>query len=716
MSSVNASSPDLAQLDGLCINTIRFLSVDAVEKANSGHPGLPMGAAPMAFVLWTRFLKHNPDNPHWLNRDRFVLSAGHGSMLLYSLLHLTGYDLPLEQIKQFRQWGSKTPGHPERGRTPGVETTTGPLGQGFANGVGLAIAEKHLAARYNQPGHQIVNHHTYVLVGDGDLMEGVSSEAASLAGHLKLGKLICLYDDNHITLSAATHITFTENRAKRFEAYGWHTQTVENGNDLEAIDRALRAAQTEKERPSLILVRTHIGYGSPHKQDTFEAHGSPLGKEEVKLTKQALGWPLDPPFYIPENALAHFRLALESGKQAEADWNVRFADCSKVFPVLAKEFLQAMAGELPDGWESTIPIFPADPKGMATRVASGKVLNAIARKLPWLIGGSADLDPSTKTALEATGDFENPRDEAGNLQGSAGGGWSYAGRNLHFGVREHAMGSITNGLAVHGGVIPFTATFLVFADYMRPPIRLAALMEQGVIFVFTHDSIALGEDGSTHQPIEQLASLRAIPQLIVIRPCDANETAVAWRIAVETRNRPVALILTRQDVPTLDRAQFAAADGLRRGAYVLADAPNGKPDLILIATGSEVSLIIAAGQKLTENEISIRIVSMPSWELFDAQSQEYRDSVLPPTVRARLAVEAGASQGWHKYVGDRGDVIGVDRFGASAPGKVLLRECGFTVDNVCERAMKLIGWKRSNSHQMTVAEAVAVWRNEGDPN
>jgi transketolase len=716
MSSVNASSPDLAQLDGLCINTIRFLSVDAVEKANSGHPGLPMGAAPMAFVLWTRFLKHNPDNPHWLNRDRFVLSAGHGSMLLYSLLHLTGYDLPLEQIKQFRQWGSKTPGHPERGRTPGVETTTGPLGQGFANGVGLAIAEKHLAARYNQPGHQIVNHHTYVLVGDGDLMEGVSSEAASLAGHLKLGKLICLYDDNHITLSAATHITFTENRAKRFEAYGWHTQTVENGNDLEAIDRALRAAQTEKERPSLILVRTHIGYGSPHKQDTFEAHGSPLGKEEVKLTKQALGWPLDPPFYIPENALAHFRLALESGKQAEADWNVRFADCSKVFPVLAKEFLQAMAGELPDGWESTIPIFPADPKGMATRVASGKVLNAIARKLPWLIGGSADLDPSTKTALEATGDFENPRDEAGNLQGSAGGGWSYAGRNLHFGVREHAMGSITNGLAVHGGVIPFTAKFLVFADYMRPPIRLAALMEQGVIFVFTHDSIALGEDGSTHQPIEQLASLRAIPQLIVIRPCDANETAVAWRIAVETRNRPVALILTRQDVPTLDRAQFAAADGLRRGAYVLADAPNGKPDLILIATGSEVSLIIAAGQKLTENEISIRIVSMPSWELFDAQSQEYRDSVLPPTVRARLAVEAGASQGWHKYVGDRGDVIGVDRFGASAPGKVLLRECGFTVDNVCERAMKLIGWKRSNSHQMTVAEAVAVWRNEGDPN
>jgi len=716
MSNINASSLDPAELDNLCINTIRFLSVDAVEKANSGHPGLPMGAAPMAYVLWMRFLKHNPDNPHWLNRDRFVLSAGHGSMLLYSLLHLTGYDLPLEQIKQFRQWGSITPGHPERGLTPGVETTTGPLGQGFANAVGLAIAEDHLAAHYNRPGHPIVNHHTYVLVGDGDLMEGVSSEAASLAGHLKLGKLICLYDNNHITLSAATHITFTEDRAKRFEAYGWHTQTVENGNDLEAIDRALRAAQAEQERPSLILVRTHIGNGSPHKQDTFEAHGSPLGKEEVKLTKQAMGWPLDPPFYIPENALAHFRLALENGKQAEADWNVRFSEYSKAFPDLAREFQQVNAGKLPEGWDANITAFPADPKGMATRAAAGKVLNAIARKLPSLIGGSADLDPSTRTALEAMGDFENPCNEAGNLQGSAGGGWSYAGRNLHFGVREHAMGSITNGLAVHGGIIPFTATFLVFADYMRPPIRLAALMEQGVIFVFTHDSIALGEDGSTHQPIEQLASLRAIPQLIVIRPCDANETAVAWRVAVETRNRPVALILTRQDVPTLDRAQFAAADGLRRGAYVLADAPNGKPDIILIATGSEVGLVIAAGPKLTGNGIRVRIVSMPSWELFETQAQEYRDSVLPPTVRARLAVEAGATQGWRKYVGDGGDVIGVDHFGASAPGKVLMREYGFTVDNVYERAMKLIERERPHSHQMTVAEAVAVWRNEGDPN
>jgi transketolase len=647
----------------------------------------------MAYVLWTRFLKHNPTNPSWANRDRFVLSAGHGSMLLYSLLYLTGYDVPLEQIKQFREWGSTTPGHPEHGLTPGVEVTTGPLGQGFANGVGMAIAEAYLAARYNRPDHEIVNHYTYALVSDGDLMEGVSAEAASLAGHLKLGKLIYLYDDNHITLSAATHITFTEERAMRFAAYGWHTQTVENGNDLSAIERALRAAQAEKERPSLILVRTHIGYGSPHKQDTFEAHGSPLGQEEVKLTKQALGWPIDPPFYTPEKALAHFRLAVENGKRAEAEWNARVSVYLKAFPNLAREFQQGLAGELPKGWDTDIPIFAADPKGMATRVASGKVLNSIDPKLPSLIGGSADLDPSTHTALTAMGDFENPSDESGNLQGSTGGGWSYVGRNLHFGVREHAMGSIANGLAVHGGVIPFTATFLIFSDYMRPPIRLAALMEQRVIFVFTHDSIALGQDGPTHQPVEQLASLRAIPHLIVIRPCDANETAVAWRVAIETRDRPVALVLTRQDVPTLDRAHYAAADGLRRGAYVLADAPNGKPDIILIGTGSEVSLIVAAGHRLTAKEINVRIVSMPSWELFDAQPRSYRDAVLPPSVRARLAVEAGASQGWCKYAGDEGDVIGVDRFGASAPGEVVMREYGFTVENVCERAMELVNRK-----------------------
>jgi transketolase len=710
------TAPSSAELDNLCINTIRFLSVDAVEKADSGHPGLPMGAAPMAYVLWTRFLKHNPTNPGWKDRDRFVLSAGHGSMLLYSLLHLTGYDLPLEQIQLFRQWGSKTPGHPERGLTPGVETTTGPLGQGLANSVGMAIAENYLAARYNRPGHQIVNHYTYALVSDGDLMEGVSSEAASLAGHLKLGKLICLYDDNHITLSAGTNIAFTEDRAKRFEAYGWHTQTVENGNDLAAIERALRVAKSEKQRPSLILVHTHLGYGSPNKEDTFEAHGSPLGDKEVKLTKQALGWPLDPTFYIPDEALAHFRRAVETGQQAEAEWNAKFSEYTKPFPDLAKEFQEGMAGDLPQGWDSGIPSFPADPKGMATRVASGKVLNEIDKKLPSLIGGSADLDPSTHTALRAMGDFENPRDEAGNLQGSAGGGWSYGGRNLHFGVREHGMGAIANGLAAHGGIIPFAATFLIFSDYMRPPIRLAALMGLGVTYVFTHDSIALGEDGPTHQPVEQLASLRAMPELIVIRPCDANETAVAWRIAIETRDRPVALILTRQSVPTLDRNHFGTAEGLRRGAYVLKDAAEGKPDLILIGTGSEVSLIVRAGEKLTKEGMQVRIVSMPSWKLFDAQPQSYRDLVLPPPIHARLAVEAGATQGWCKYVGDNGDVIGVDRFGASAPGEVVMREYGFTVENICQRAMELVDGKRPVLHQRTDAEAVEVWRNEGDPN
>ena len=687
------SSFDSAELDQLAINTVRFLSVDAIEKANSGHPGLPLGAAPMAYIMWMRFLRHNPANPHWCNRDRFVLSAGHGSMLLYSLLHLTGYDLPLEQIKQFRQWGSKCPGHPEHGQTPGVETTTGPLGQGFANGVGMAIAEEYLAAHYNQPGHQIVDHYTYVLAGDGDLMEGVASEAASLAGHLKLGKLICLYDDNQITLAASTNMTFTEDRARRFDSYGWHTQTVEDGNDLEAIDRALQAAQDERGRPSFILVRTHIGYGSPHKQDTFEAHGSPFGEEEVKLTKEALGWPRAPLFSIPDRALAHFRLALEHGKQAEAEWGVRFLEYAKAFPELAREFQRAIDGELPQGWDADIPVFPADPKGLATRVASGKIMNAIAPKLPSLIGGSADLDPSTHTALKGMGDFQNPDDATGDLQGSTGGGWSYGGRNLHFGVREHAMGAIANGLAVHGGVIPFTATFLIFSDYMRPAIRLAALMEQGVIFVFTHDSIAVGEDGPTHQPIEQLASLRAIPNLLVLRPGDANETAVAWSVAVQSRNRPVALILTRQAVPTLDRTQFTEADGLRHGGYILVDASHGKPNIILIATGSEVSLIISAGQKLTESGIHARIVSMPSWELFDAQPRSYRDSVLPPSIRARLAVEAGVTQGWCKYVGDEGKIIGVDHFGASAPEKDLMREYGFTVDNICNRALELVNRK-----------------------
>ncbi len=676
-------------MDELCVNALRFLSVDAVQKADSGHPGLPLGAAPMACVLWTRFLKHNPANPHWFDRDRFVLSAGHGSMLLYSLLHVTGYAVSLEQIMQFRQWGSLTPGHPERGLTPGVEVTTGPLGQGFGNGVGMAMAEAHLAARYNRASFDIINHFTYGIVSDGDLMEGVASEAASLAGHLKLGKLIYLYDDNCVTLSAGTDITFTEDRARRFESYGWHIQSVGDGNDLAAIDQALHAARAETGRPSLILVRTHLGYGSPNKQDSFEAHGSPLGEEEVRLTKRNLGWPAEPAFFIPDQALACFRQAVEQGAQAEAAWNGEYAEYTQAFPDLARELEQIRGGGLPANWDADIPIFPSDAKGIATRVASGKVMNAVAPRVTALMGGSADLDPSTHTALAGLGDFEAPGASARDRQGSDGGGWSRAGRNVHFGVREHAMGAILNGLAAHGGTMPFGSTFLVFSDYMRPAIRLAALMGLHVVYVFTHDSIALGEDGSTHQPVEQLAGLRSVPQLVVIRPCDANETAVAWRVALETRDRPVALILTRQRVPTLDRTRFAAADGLRRGAYVLADAPTGKPDLILIATGSEVGLIVAAAQKLLAQGIQARVVSMPSWELFDTQPREYRESVLLPSIRARLAVEAGASQGWHRYTGDHGDVLGVDRFGASAPGDVVLREYGLTIDNVCKRALAM---------------------------
>ena len=678
-------------LETLSINTIRMLSVDAVQKANSGHPGAPMGLAPAAYVLWTRFLKHNPQNPSWPDRDRFVLSAGHGSMLLYSMLHLTGYDVPLDQIKQFRQWGSRTPGHPERGHTAGVETTTGPLGQGFGNGVGMAIAEAHLAARYNRPGFDIVNHFTYAIVSDGDLMEGVAAEAASLAGHLKLGKLIYLYDNNRISLAGAADLSFTENCAKRFDAYGWHTESVEDGNDIEAIDRALRAARGETLRPSLILLRTHIGYGSPGKQDTFEAHGSPLGEAEVKLTKEKLGWPLEPTFYIPAEALAHFREALSNGPKVEASWKERFSAYAEKFPELAKELEQIISGVLPGGWEQSIPNFPADVKGVATRAASGKILTAIATKLPTLIGGSADLNPSTFTMLPKLGDFESPERKFTDKQGSAGGVWDYSGRNLHFGVREHGMGAALNGIAAHGGIIPFGSTFLIFSDYMRPSIRLAALMGLGVIYVFTHDSIAVGEDGPTHQPVEQLAALRAIPRLIVIRPGDANETAVAWRVAIESRAGPVALILTRQNVPTLDRSQYAAADGLRKGAYVLADAPGGQPEIVLIGTGSEVSLVVAAREKLAEQKIQARVVSMPSWELFDQQPQAYREAVFPKSVRARLAVEAALPQGWHRYIGDGGDIVGVERFGASAPGNVVMEKLGFTVSHVVERATALLG-------------------------
>lgn len=668
-----------SDLDRLCINTIRFLSVDAVQKANSGHPGMPLGAAPMAYVLWTRFLKHNPRNPFWFDRDRFVLSAGHGSMLLYSLLHLTGYDLPLDEIKRFRQWQSRAPGHPERGHTSGVEITTGPLGQGFANAVGMAIAEAQLSARYNGPGFDVIDHATYAIVSDGDLMEGVASEAASLAGHLRLGKLICLYDNNHVSLAGATDITFTEDCARRFDAYGWHTVSVADGNDLDAIQAALDAARAETERPSLVLVRTHIGYGSP-KEDSFEAHGSPLGVDGVRLTKENLGWPLEPPFLIPEPALAHFRDAVARGARDEAEWNGLMAGYAKTFPDLADRLQRSVKGDLPPDWDSGIPFFPADSKGLATRAASGKVLNVIAPRLPALTGGSADLDPSTITALKGLGDFNPPY----------GHNRSFAGRNLHFGVREHAMGAIVNGLAAHGGTIPYSATFLVFSDYMRPPIRLAALMGLHVVHVFTHDSIALGEDGPTHQPVEHLAALRAIPNLIVIRPADANETAVAWRVAVETRGGPVALVLTRQAVPTLDRSRYAQADGLRQGAYVLSDARTGSPELILIASGSEVGLIVSAAELLEARGTRVRCVSMPSWELFDAQPQETRDAVLPPSVTSRLAVEAGASQGWHRYVGALGDIISVDRFGASAPGEEVLEHYGFTVDNICKRGLTLI--------------------------
>jgi transketolase len=677
-------------IDALAINTIRFLSVDAVQKAASGHPGMPLGAASMAYTLWTRYLKHNPRNPSWFDRDRFVLSAGHGSMLLYSLLHLTGYDLSLDDIKQFRQWGSRTPGHPERGHTPGVEVTTGPLGQGFANAVGMAIAEAHLSARFNRPHLNVVDHATYVIASDGDLMEGVAGEAASLAGHLRLGKLICLYDDNRTTLAGGTKLTFSEDRIGRFDAYGWHTMTVTDGNDIGAIDAALKAARAETSRPTFVSVRTHIGYGSPHKQDSFEAHGSPLGEEEVRLTKERLGWPTDPPFLVPEQALAHFRQAIPRGERAEAEWNERMLRYAEAFPDLARELSERLRDELPHGWENDIPAFPADTKGMATRAASGRVMNAIAPRLPALVGGSADLNPSTNTVLKDLGDFDAALLDGADIQGAAGGGFQYGGRNIHFGVREHAMGAVANGLAAHGAMLPYGATFLIFSDYMRPPIRLAALMKLHVIHVFTHDSIALGEDGPTHQPVEQLAALRAIPNVTVIRPADANETAVAWKVACERRGGPVVLVLTRQSVPTLDRRRFASADGLRRGAYTLADASNGRPELILIASGgSEVALMVAAAARLESQRVNVRCVSMPSWELFDALRQSEQDEVLPPSVTARLAIEMGSPQGWHRYVGDAGDVLCVARFGASAPGDVVQREYGFTVEEVCRRALAL---------------------------
>ncbi|MFL6212013.1 MAG: transketolase [Pyrinomonadaceae bacterium] len=666
------------ELDQLCINTIRTLALDAVQRAESGHPGLPLGCAPLAYVLWTRFLRHNPRNPRWANRDRFLLSAGHGSMLIYALLHLTGYDLPLDELKNFRQWGSKTPGHPEYGLTPGVEITTGPLGQGFANGVGMALGAAHLAAKFNKDDFPIIDHYVYAIVSDGDLMEGVASEAASLAGHLKLGKLIYLYDDNHVTIEGNTALAFSEDVPKRFEAYGWHTSVVEDGNDLESIERAIRDAQSVADRPSLISVKTTIGYGMPT-AGTRKAHSDAPGADAVRETKKHLGWPEDKEFYIPEEALNHFRQAIARGAQQEQEWNETVERYAAQHEEQGRAWRTLMQGELPASWEEKLPTF-ADAKAMATRAASGEVINALAPIMPMLIGGSADLGPSNNTDIKDGGGFE------------AG---TYDGRILHFGVREHTMGATMTGISLNGGLIPFGGTFMCFSDYMKPAIRLACLSEVQVIYVFTHDSVGLGEDGPTHQPIEQLAGLRAIPHLYVIRPADPHEVREAWRIAILRRHAPTALILTRQKVPTIDRQTFASAEGLQRGAYILAEATdatgqNTKPQLILLATGSEVSLTLEARAQLQQAGTPTRVVSMPCWELFEEQAETYRNEILPPDIRARLSVEAGARLGWDRYVGPQGDAICLDRFGASAPGDVALRELGFNVENVIKRAQALL--------------------------
>ncbi|MBI4848203.1 MAG: transketolase [Nitrospirae bacterium] len=674
-------------IDELSINTIRMLSLDAVQKANSGHPGLPLGAAPMAYVLWTRFLRFNPKNPHWPDRDRFVLSAGHGSALLYSLLHLTGFDLSLDELKTFRQWKSKTPGHPEYLPECGIETTTGPLGQGFANGVGMAIAERHMAAVFNRPGHALVNHFTYAIVSDGDLMEGIASEAASLAGHLRLGKLIYLYDSNLITLSGETRLTFTEDVAKRFESYGWQVLIVKDGNDIEEIESAVTTARADDSRPSLITVRTHIGYGSP-KQDTFGVHGSPLSKEDVIATKKNYGWPTEHDFHIPDEALAHMRKPGETGARLEEEWKSRFTAYAQKYPDLKAKWELMMSGQLPDEWNKDLPAFSPDAKGIATRAAGGKVLNSAAKYVPSLIGGSADLDPSTNTALKDKGSFQPPPPDTGSVQGAVSGPWGYEGANISFGVREHGMGAILNGVAQHGGLIPYGSTFLIFSDYMRPAIRLAALSKLHVIYIFTHDSVFLGEDGPTHQPVEHLSSLRAMPGLVVIRPADANETVEAWRIALLRNSGPVVLIFTRQNVPVIDRTKYASADGLKKGGYVLADSSAQKPALIIIATGSEVHLALGVYERLVNEGVAVRVVSLPSWELFEEQDEEYRDHVIPPHVTARLTIEAGSTHGWHKYAGSAGEVIGIDRFGASAPAQVVLEKFGFTVEHIYQKAKK----------------------------
>lgn len=661
-------------LEEKAINTIRFLSVDAIQKANSGHPGLPMGTAALAYALWTRHLRHNPSNPNWSNRDRFILSGGHGSMLLYSLLHLTGYALSLDELMKFRQWGSLTPGHPEYGVTPGVETTTGPLGQGFANGIGFAIAEAHLAAIYNRPDFPIINHYTYGVVTDGDLMEGVTSEAASLAGHLRLGKVIYLYDDNRITIDGSTDLAFTEDRGARFEAYGWHVLKVDDGNDVNAVDQAIQQAK-EDPRPSLIVCRTHIGYGLPTKQDTAAAHGSPPGDEELDAAKKALDWPIEPRFYIPEEVLDFFRKAKVQGSELENNWNGLFASYRAKYPDEAAELKRRLSGDLAGNWEKEIPEFPADPKGMATRAASGKVINALSSVIPELIGGSADLAPSNKTWIDGSPDFQADQ---------------YQGRNFHFGVREHGMGAVINGMAIHGGVIPFGGTFLVFSDYMRGAIRISALSHIPSIWVFTHDSIGVGEDGPTHQPVEHFAALRAIPNLVVLRPGDANEVAQAWAYAIRQREGPTVLALSRQSIPVLDRSLYSPAEGLQRGAYILADIGDHDPEIILMASGSEVDLIIKAGERLAAEGKNVRMVSFPSWELFRRQEKSYQELVLNPKIKARLAIEAGVAQGWREWVGDMGVIISIDRFGASAPAGRIYKEFGLSIDEVIRKSEELL--------------------------
>jgi transketolase len=677
------------ELEDLCINTLRILSADAVQQANSGHPGMPMGAAAMAYTLWTKFLKHNPADPLWFDRDRFVLSAGHGSMLLYSLLHLTGYDLSLDEIKHFRKWGSKTPGHPERGHTAGVEVSTGPLGQGISNAVGMAIAEARLAARFNRDGHKIIDHHTYVICGDGDLMEGISQEAGSLAGHLQLGKMICLYDQNHISLAGATGLIFTEDVAKRYEAYGWHTRAVKDGNDVEDIAKAIQEAQAETRRPSMILVRTHIGYGSPKKQDNFSSHGSPLGEDELKAAKKALGWPTEEKFYLPQAAVDLFRLALGAGAAVQKDWKTRFVAYQSAFPKEAAELEQAISGKLPQGWQSKMPKWTPSDKAISTRVAGGETLNALAKIIPTIMGGSADLNPSTETALKGLGDFQPAESGGAGTQGAVGGPWGNTGRNVAFGVREHAMGAAVNGMAAHGGVLPFSATFLIFSDYMKPAIRLGALSKLKAIYVFTHDSIGVGEDGPTHEPIEQLAGLRSIPGLTVIRPADPNETAEAWTFAVEHEG-PTLLALTRQGVAHLDRSR-SSSPGVAKGAYILSEPEGGPPEIILIATGSEVQLCVKAQASLKESGVRARVVSMPSWEIFSAQDAAYREAVLPARIRKRITVEAAATFGWQRWAGDEGAVIGIDRFGASAPGDELFKQFGFTAERVASEALRVLG-------------------------